>query len=88
MFDSESTADDEVPEQHPSELNAPPTDPPQYGVGVPTGVSAASFNDMHNLIRKANEDQAAALMNEGKAGKVNRKFILKYLSNLALSPFQ
>ncbi|PAV59050.1 hypothetical protein WR25_10759 isoform E [Diploscapter pachys] len=70
MFDSESTAEDEVPEQHPSELNAPPTDPPQYGVGVPTGVSAASFNDMHNLIRKANEDQAAALMNEGKAGKI------------------
>ncbi|ETN73095.1 hypothetical protein NECAME_18527, partial [Necator americanus] len=41
----------------------------QYGVGVPTGVSAASFNDMHNLIRKANEDQAAAMMNEGKTGK-------------------
>lgn len=45
-------------------------DPPQYGVGLPSAVSAATFNDMHNLIRKANEDQAAALMSEGKTGKV------------------
>lgn len=52
-------------------LGGPPLEAPQYGVGVPTGVSAASFNDMHNLIRKANEDQAAAMMNEGKAGKVS-----------------
>ncbi|KAK5967607.1 hypothetical protein GCK32_010993 [Trichostrongylus colubriformis] len=43
---------------------------PQYGVGVPSGVSAASFNDMHNLIRKANEEQAAAMMSEGKGGKI------------------
>ncbi|KAK6745704.1 hypothetical protein RB195_012054 [Necator americanus] len=70
MFDDNSTADDSVPEQHPSETGGPPLEAPQYGVGVPTGVSAASFNDMHNLIRKANEDQAAAMMNEGKAGKI------------------
>ncbi|EYC28323.1 hypothetical protein Y032_0008g91 [Ancylostoma ceylanicum] len=70
MFNDNSTADDSVPEQHPSETGGPPLEAPQYGVGVPTGVSAASFNDMHNLIRKANEDQAAAMMNEGKAGKI------------------
>ncbi|RCN40458.1 RhoGAP domain protein [Ancylostoma caninum] len=70
MFNDNSTADDSVPEQHPSETGGPPLEAPQYGVGVPTGVSAASFNDMHNLIRKANEDQAAAMMNEGKTGKI------------------
>ncbi|XGW13797.1 hypothetical protein V3C99_000247 [Haemonchus contortus] len=70
MFDDNSTADDSVPEQHPSETGASAVEAPQYGVGVPSGVSAASFNDMHNLIRKANEEQAAAMMNEGKAGKI------------------
>ncbi|WKY01311.1 hypothetical protein Q1695_015365 [Nippostrongylus brasiliensis] len=70
MFDDSSTADDCVPEQHPSETGASATEAPQYGVGVPSGVSAASFNDMHNLIRKANEEQAAAMMNEGKTGKI------------------
>ncbi|PIO74883.1 RhoGAP domain protein [Teladorsagia circumcincta] len=69
MFDDTSTADDSVPEQHPSETGSSAVEAPQYGVGVPSGVSAASFNDMHNLIRKANEEQAAAMMNEGKAGK-------------------
>ncbi|KHJ94965.1 RhoGAP domain protein [Oesophagostomum dentatum] len=70
MFNDNSPADDAVPEQHPSETGGPPLEAPQYGVGVPTGVSAASFNDMHNLIRKANEDQAAAMMAEGKGGKI------------------
>ncbi|VDL78078.1 unnamed protein product [Nippostrongylus brasiliensis] len=75
MFDDSSTADDCVPEQHPSETGASATEAPQYGVGVPSGVSAASFNDMHNLIRKANEEQAAAMMNEGKTGKPRRPHI-------------
>ncbi|VDM66030.1 unnamed protein product [Strongylus vulgaris] len=70
MFNDNSPADDAVPEQHPSETGGPPLEAPHYGVGVPTGVSAASFNDMHNMIRKANEDQAAAMMNEGKGGKI------------------
>lgn len=70
MFDDSSPADDNVPEQHPSETGASAVEAPQYGVGVPSGVSAASFNDMHNLIRKANEEQAAAMMSEGKAGKI------------------
>ncbi|KJH49824.1 hypothetical protein DICVIV_04008 [Dictyocaulus viviparus] len=70
MFDDNSTANDIVPERHPSETGATAAEAPQYGVGVPSGVSAASFNDMHNLIRKANEEQAAAMMNEGKTGKI------------------
>uniref|UniRef100_A0A1I7XH24 Rho-GAP domain-containing protein n=1 Tax=Heterorhabditis bacteriophora TaxID=37862 RepID=A0A1I7XH24_HETBA len=70
MFDDSSTVEDDVPDQHPSETGPSALEAPQYGVGVPTGVSAASFNDMHNLIRKANEDQAAAMMNEGKTGKI------------------
>ncbi|CAB3403615.1 unnamed protein product [Caenorhabditis bovis] len=69
MFDESSTADDKVPEQNPAE-GPNSSEPGSYGVGVPTGVSAASFNDMHNLIRKANEDQAAAMMNEGKGQKI------------------
>ncbi|CAI5444586.1 unnamed protein product [Caenorhabditis angaria] len=69
MFDETSTAEDAVPEQHPAD-GQNPLEPGSYGVGVPTGVSAASFNDMHNLIRKANEDQAAAMMNEGKGQKI------------------
>lgn len=68
MFDETSTTEDAVPEQHPSD-GQNPLEPGGYGVGVPTGVSAASFNDMHNLIRKANEDQAAAMMNEGGKGQ-------------------
>lgn len=58
---------------------------PQYGVGVPSGVSAASFNDMHNLIRKANEEQAAAMMSEGKAGKVGgeRDVFGTFVANVA-----
>ncbi|CAD6196387.1 unnamed protein product [Caenorhabditis auriculariae] len=70
MFNEVSTTEDAVPEQHPSETGTNASEPGSYGVGVPTGVSAASFNDMHNLIRKANEDQAAAMMNEGKGGKI------------------
>ncbi|CCD62881.1 GTPase-activating protein pac-1 [Caenorhabditis elegans] len=69
MFDESSTTEDAVPEQHPAD-GQNPLEPGGYGVGVPTGVSAASFNDMHNLIRKANEDQAAAMMNEGKGQKI------------------
>uniref|UniRef100_A0A0K0CZS8 Rho-GAP domain-containing protein n=1 Tax=Angiostrongylus cantonensis TaxID=6313 RepID=A0A0K0CZS8_ANGCA len=69
MFDEKSTASDIVPERHPSDTSVTAMEAPQYGVGVPSGVSAASFNDMHNLIRKANEDQAAAMMSEGKTGK-------------------
>ncbi|EGT52086.1 CBN-PAC-1 protein [Caenorhabditis brenneri] len=68
MFDETSTTEDAVPEQHPAD-GQNPLEPGGYGVGVPTGVSAASFNDMHNLIRKANEDQAAAMMNEGGKGQ-------------------
>ncbi|KAE9416991.1 hypothetical protein Angca_004360 [Angiostrongylus cantonensis] len=70
MFDEKSTASDIVPERHPSDTSVTAMEAPQYGVGVPSGVSAASFNDMHNLIRKANEDQAAAMMSEGKTGKI------------------
>ncbi|KAJ1345783.1 hypothetical protein KIN20_000393 [Parelaphostrongylus tenuis] len=70
MFDDKSTASDTVPERHPSETSVTAMEPPQYGVGVPSGVSATSFNDMHNLIRKANEEQAAAMMSEGKTGKI------------------
>ncbi|VDO62244.1 unnamed protein product [Heligmosomoides polygyrus] len=58
---------------------------PQYGVGVPSGVSAASFNDMHNLIRKANEEQAAAMMSEGKAGK-ERDIDAEIISRQTVSP--
>ncbi|CAI2349747.1 unnamed protein product [Caenorhabditis sp. 36 PRJEB53466] len=68
MFNETSTTEDAVPEQHPAD-GQNPLEPGSYGVGVPTGVSAASFNDMHNLIRKANEDQAAAMMNEGGKGQ-------------------
>lgn len=68
MFDESSTIEDSVPEQHPGD-GQNQLEPGGYGVGVPTGVSAASFNDMHNLIRKANEDQAAAMMNEGGKGQ-------------------
>ncbi|RCN35655.1 hypothetical protein ANCCAN_18479 [Ancylostoma caninum] len=85
MFNDNSTADDSVPEQHPSETGGPPLEAPQYGVGVPTGVSAASFNDMHNLIRKANEDQAAAMMNEGKTGK-ERDIDAEIMSRQTVSP--
>ena len=70
MFDDNSPADDAVPTQHPSEIAEPRSETAQYGVVNPGAVSAATFNDMHMLIRKANEEQAAALMNEGKAGKV------------------
>ncbi|CAI4231196.1 unnamed protein product [Auanema sp. JU1783] len=70
MFDDSSTAEDSVPEPHPSETITSVNDHPQYGVGLPSAVSAATFNDMHNLIRKANEDQAAAMMSEGKTGKI------------------
>ena len=70
MFDDNSPVDDMVPPQHPSETAEPRNEAPQYGVVNPGGVSAATFNDMHMLIRKANEEQAAALMNEGKTGKV------------------
>lgn len=69
MFDETSTIEDAVPEQHPNE-GSNSVEPASYGVSVPTGVSAASFNDMHSLIRKANEDQAAAMMNEGKTAKI------------------
>lgn len=70
MFDGASTASDVVPERHPSDISVTAAEAPQYGVGVPSGVSAASFNDMHNLIQKANEEQAAAMMSEGKPGKI------------------
>ncbi|CAJ0941728.1 unnamed protein product, partial [Mesorhabditis belari] len=70
MFDDAGTVDDAVPEM----IQTEPVPPPGGAHGLdagPAGVSTTSFNDMHNLIRRANEEQAADMMKEqSRAGKI------------------
>lgn len=80
MFNDAGTADDEVPEPVPSACDAAVAAHLQGGSSGGLGVEAellasgslmtTSFNDMHNLLRRANEAEAVAMMDAQRGGKV------------------
>lgn len=100
IFSEIDTGDDEVPEMVPSVC-----DISSYGhsgnltAGFESDSSQGtvmtnSFNDMHNLIRKANEAEAFAMMDAQRSGKVafefnfNLYFHLKFIFSLQLIEFR
>ncbi|KAK0416311.1 hypothetical protein QR680_012409 [Steinernema hermaphroditum] len=82
MFDDNGTAEQPVPEQVAGDQQSNPgsgvvSQLNGSGSGgalqVDTGpMTVASFNDMHNLLRKVNEQEAAAMMNENKSNKITK----------------
>ncbi|TKR77120.1 hypothetical protein L596_018149 [Steinernema carpocapsae] len=77
MFDDNGTAEQPVPEQVAGEQQSAPSGVSQLngsgsGVSMDGPMTAASLNDMHNLLRKVNEQEAAALMNENKSNKITK----------------
>uniref|UniRef100_A0A915BMZ7 GTPase-activating protein pac-1 n=1 Tax=Parascaris univalens TaxID=6257 RepID=A0A915BMZ7_PARUN len=82
MFDEAGTADDEVPEPVPSACDAAVAAHSQGGSSGGLGVEAellasgslmtTSFNDMHNLLRRANEAEAVAMMDAQRGGKIKQ----------------
>ncbi|CAJ0580603.1 unnamed protein product, partial [Mesorhabditis spiculigera] len=68
IFNDKGDSEDPVPAMiHTEPLVAPGT----QGLELcPAGVSSSSFNDMHNMIRRVNEAEAADMMRESRTGKI------------------
>ncbi|MFH4977203.1 hypothetical protein AB6A40_003912 [Gnathostoma spinigerum] len=83
VFNDAGTTDDDVPPAVPSACDASASNCGQNSNTLSSGIESdlsvsqggmmtASFNDMHNLIRKVNEAEATAMMDAQKGGKIKQ----------------